>query len=80
MSGLYKRKGDVALIAIVNNITDLTDDEPTEKRVVKRSRDGKWIKDRKKKGAYNNIVLDLFLLDEEGFRCFMRMNYEQLIE
>ena len=30
MSGLYKRKGDVALIAIVNNITDLTDDEPTE--------------------------------------------------
>ena len=80
MSGLYKRKGDVALIAIVNIITDLTDDEPKEKRVVKRGTDGKWIKDRNKKGAYNNIVLDLFLLDEEGFRCFMRMIYEQLIQ
>ena len=32
------------------------------------------------KGAYNNIVLDLFLHDEEGFRHFMHMNYEQFIE
>ena len=32
------------------------------------------------KGAYNNIVLDIFLHDEEGFRHFMRMNYEQFID
>ena len=25
------------------------------------------VKDRDEKGAYNNIVLDLFLHDEEGF-------------
>ena len=67
MLGLYKRKRDVALITIVNNTIDLVDDEPKEKRVVKRGRDRKWIKDRDEKGAYNNIVLDLFLHDEEGF-------------
>ena len=67
MLGLYKRKRDVALITIVNNIIDLVDNEPKEKRVVKRGRDRKWIKDRDEKGAYNNIVLDLFLYDEEGF-------------
>ena len=41
MSGLlYKRKRDVALITIVNNIIDLVDDVPNEKRVVvKRGRD-----------------------------------------
>ena len=38
------------------------------------------IKDRDKKDAYNNIVLDLFLHHEEGFRRFMRMNHEQFIE
>ena len=40
----------------------------------------KWIKYRDEKGAYDNIVLDLFLHDEEGFRRFMCMNYEQVIE
>ena len=40
MSGLlYKRKRDVALITIVNNIIDLVGDEPNEKRVAKRGRD-----------------------------------------
>ena len=48
--------------------------------VVKRVRDPKWIKDRDEKGSYNNIVLDLFLHDQEVFRRFMRMNYEQFIE
>ena len=67
MLGLYKRKRDGALITIVSNIIDLVDNEPKEKRVVKRGRDRKWIKDRDEKGAYNNIVLDLFLHDEEGF-------------
>ena len=32
------------------------------------------------KGAYDNIVLDIFLHDEEGFRHFIRMNYEQFID
>ena len=80
MLGLYKRKIDVALITIVNNIIDLVDDEPKEKRVVKRARGRKWRNDRDEKGAYNNIVSDLFLHDEEGFRRFMRMNYEKFIE
>ena len=74
MLGLYKRKRGVALITILNNVIDLVDDEPKEKRVVKRGRDRKWIKDRDEKGAYNNIVLDLSLHDEEGFRRFMHMN------
>ena len=80
MLGLYKWKSDVALITIVNNILDLVDNKPKEKRVVKRGRDQEWIKDRGEKVTYNNIVLDLFLHDEEGFRCFIRMNYEQFIE
>ena len=42
MLGLYKRKRDVALITIVSNIIDLVDNEPKEKRVVKRGRDRKW--------------------------------------
>ena len=45
MLGLYKRKRSVALIAILNNTIDLVDNEPKEKRVVKRGRDRKWIKD-----------------------------------
>ena len=52
----------------------------SKKIVVKRGRERKWIKDRDEKGAYNDIVLDLFLHDEEWFRQFMRMNYEQFIE
>ena len=80
MLGLYKRKRGVALIAILNNIIDLVDNEPKEKRVVKRGRDRKWIKDWDEKGAYNNIVLNLSLHDEEGFRRFVHMNYEQFIE
>ena len=39
MSGLDKRKRNVALITIVNNIIDLVDDKAKEKRVVKRGRD-----------------------------------------
>ena len=51
-----------------------------KKRVVKRGRYQKWIKDRDEKVECNNIVLDLFLHDEEGFHRFMRMNYEKFIE
>ena len=51
MLGLYKRKRDVALITIVNNIIDLVDDDPKEKRVVKRGRGREWTKDRDEKGT-----------------------------
>ena len=46
-------------------------DEPNEKRFVARGRERKWIKYQYEKRACNNIVLDLFLHDEEGFRRFM---------
>ena len=52
----------------------------SKKIVIKRGRERKWIKDRDEKGTYNDIVLDLFLHDEEWFRHFIRMNYEQFIE
>ena len=68
MSGLHNRKRDVALITIVNNIINLVEHEPNEKRVVKRGTD--------RKSACNNIILDWFFHDEEGFRRFMCMNYE----
>ena len=80
MPGLYKRKRDVALITIVYNKIDLVDNKSNEKIVAKRSRDRKWIKHRGEKGTYNNIVLDLFLHDLEGFHFFLCMNYEQFIE
>ena len=38
------------------------------------------VKYRDEKGAYSNIVLYLFLHNEEGFRRFMCMNHEQLFE
>ena len=41
MTGLYKRKRDVALIATVNNINHLVDDKPNEKTFAKRGRDDK---------------------------------------
>lgn len=66
---------------MLNNIFGLLDRENfSEKVVAKRGRDRKWIKDRKEKRPYNNIVLDLALNVHEGFRRFMRMNYEQFIE
>ena len=37
-----------------------------EKKVAKSGRNRKWIKDRDEKYVYKNIVLDLFLHDEEG--------------
>ena len=80
MSGLYKRKRDVALITIVSNRIDLVDNESNEKIAEKRDRDRKWIKYRGEKGTYNNTVLDLFLHDVEGFHRFLCMNYEQIIE
>lgn len=46
------------------NIFGLLDRENfSEKVVAKRGRDRKWIKDRKEKRPYNNIVLDLALKD-----------------
>ena len=38
------------------------------------------VKHRDEKGAYSNIVLYLFLHNEEGFRRFMCMNHGQLFE
>ena len=49
-------------------------------KVVKRGRNQGWIKVRDEKGAYNNIALDLFLHDEEGFHRFTHMSCEQFIE
>ena len=48
----------IIIIIVVNNMIDLVDDEPNEKRVVKRGRDANWKKDRDEKEAYSNIVLD----------------------
>ena len=51
-----------------------------EKKVIKRGRDQKWTKDRGEKGVYKNVVLDSLLHDEERFRLFICMNYEQSIK
>ena len=80
MPGFYKRKRDVALTTLVNNIIDLIDDKPKEKWITEEGRDRKGIKNRGEKGSYNNVVLDLFLHVEEEFGRFMRMNYEQFID
>ena len=80
MPRLYKRKRDVALITLVNNIIDLVDDKPKENLIAEEGRDQKWIKNQGEKGSYNNIVLDLFLHVEEEFHRFMLMNYEQFID
>ena len=73
MLELCKRRRDVALISIVNNIIDLVDNDSKKKRVVKRGREQEWINDREETGAYSNIVLDLCLHDEEGFLRYMRI-------
>jgi len=49
----------------------LLDDE--EKR--KRGKTRKWIRRRKEKGAYANIVQELRLEDTDGFKEMLRMEY-----
>ena len=80
MQTLKERKRKVVVITIVNIFGLLDRENFSEKVVAKRGKDRKWMKDRKEKRAYNNIVLDLSLNDHEGFRRFMRVNYEQFLE
>lgn len=78
---LNVKKRKIALVNIINTIVDFVEDEENESgNKVKRGKDRTWIKERKTKGAFNNIFHDLSLNDHDGFRRFMRMNYEQFIE
>ena len=75
---IASKKRKVAMINIINILIDSDEEESTV--VVKRGKDRAWIKEHETKGAFNNIFHDLSLNDQEGFRQFMRMNYEQFIE
>ena len=73
------KKGKVALCVLIDLIMD-DDDEDDHLQPVKRGPDRAWMKKRKQKGAYENIVMELAVEDTAAFKEFMRMNYEQFKE
>ena len=77
MAAAKKRK--VALCVLIDLIMD-DDDEDDHGQPVKRGPDRAWMKKRKQKGAYENIVMELAVEDTAAFKEFMRMNYEQFKE
>ena len=54
----------------------LDDDDDTKKRGKTRS----WIKRRKQKGAFSNIVQELRMEDTDGFKEMMRMEYDTFLK
>ena len=68
------RKRKLTVVNMIINTLDLMEDDD-EQQVSKRAKDRRWIRERDEKGAFSNIILDLSLDDLEGFRRYMRMNY-----
>ena len=68
MTGLYKRKRDVALIATVNNINCLVEDKPNEKTFVKTGRDDKpYCAENKHSDEKSDISHTKILTNLKGF-------------
>ena len=74
MAAAKKRK--VARCVLIDLIMD-DDEEDDHGQHVKRGPDRPWMKKRKQKGAYENIVMELAVEDTAAFKEFMRMDYEQ---
>ena len=67
----------IALIALNRTLLLAVD---KKKRAKKRFWARSWLLNREKKGAYNNILQELRLTDEENFRKYLRMNNETFDE
>ena len=53
--------------------------EEDEKRVRRRGKTRSWIRRRKEKGYFNNIVQELMIEDTPGYRKMMRMTHDDFL-
>ena len=53
--------------------------EEDEKRVRRRGKTRSWIRRRKEKGYFNNIVQELMIEDTPGYREMMRMIHDDFL-
>ena len=60
--------GDIVMVVVLNELVD-SDDKKT-----RRGKTCDWIKRRKEKGYFNNIVKKLKIEDRFGFREMFRMD------
>ena len=59
---------DLVSIIILNELVDSDDEKPT------RGKTRKWIKRRKERGYFTNIIQELIVEDRHGFREMFRMD------
>ena len=65
----YHPKGTTSIILVLlNKLVDSDDEKPT------RGRTRDWVKRRKEKGYFNNIIKELKIEDRIGFREMFRMD------
>ena len=60
--------GDIVMVVVLNELVDSDDEKP------RRGKTRDWIKRRKEKGYFNNIVKELKIEDRFGFREMFRMD------
>ena len=59
---------DLAAIIVLNELVDSDDEKPTQGKT------RKWIRRRKERGYFTNIIQELIVEDRHGFREMLRMN------
>ena len=67
----WKRRAVAALI-----ILEIAEDD---KRVIKKGKTRKWIRRRKEKGYFDNIVRELSIEDMAAYKEMMRMSHEEFL-
>ena len=64
--------GDIVMLVVLNELVDSDGEKP------RRGKTRDWIKRRKEKGYFNNIVKELKIEDRFGFREMFRMDIADL--
>ena len=59
---------DLAAVIVLNELADSDDEKPT------RGKTRKWIRGRKERGYFTNIIQELSVEDRHGFREMIRMD------
>ena len=59
---------DLAAVIVLNEFVDSDDEKPT------RGKTRKWIRRRKERGYFTNIIQELIVEDRHGFREMIRMD------
>ena len=59
---------DLAAVIVLNELVDSDDEKPTQGKT------RKWIRRRKERGYFTNIIQELIVEDRHGFREMFRMD------